>query len=78
MTNESDLITIDEAITKYGHARAWWFERIRKGDLTAYDILGRRETFVSEREIREMLRPRPRRPDDQRGSTGSSGNQSAG
>jgi len=61
MTNTSDLITIDEAVAKYGHARAWWFDRIKRGDLTAYDIVGRRETFVSEREIVEMLRPKPRK-----------------
>jgi hypothetical protein len=64
MANGSDLLTIDEAIVKYGHSRAWWFDRIKKGDLTAYDIVGRRETFISDREIAEMLRPKPRRPGD--------------
>jgi hypothetical protein len=78
MAHKSDLLTVDEAIAKYGHSRAWWFDRIKKGDLVAYDILGRRETFVSEREIEEMLRPRPRRPDDAPGQTRSSGNQTTG
>jgi hypothetical protein len=61
MTTKSDLVTIDEAVTKYGHSRAWWFDRIKKGDLIAYDIVGRRETFLKEEEIVEMLRPKPRK-----------------
>lgn len=71
MPNRSDLLTIDEAIAKYGHSRAWWFERIKKGDLVAYDIVGRRETFVSEQEIVEMLRPKPRRSDEPHGRNGN-------
>jgi len=71
MPNRSDLLAIDEAIAKYGHSRAWWFDRIKKGDLVAYDIVGRRETFVSEQEIAEMLRPKPRRPEEPQDRSGT-------
>lgn len=69
MPNASDLITIDEASAKHGHARAWWFDKIKRGDLVAYDIAGRRETFVSEAEIAKLLqpKPRPRQPQEDAG-----------
>ena len=70
MPDAADLITVDEAIAEYGHSRAWWFERIKKGDLIAYDILGRRETFVSKAEIAKMFEPKPRKPAQQQEDAG--------
>lgn len=70
MVREQDLITVDEAIARYGHSRAWWFDRIKKGDIVAYDIVGRRETFLDPLEIAVMFQPKPRKPAQQQEDAG--------
>ena len=60
MPTRADLITVDEAMRQFGHNRNWWFDRIREGDLIAYDIPGERATFLERAAVEKFLQPRPR------------------
>lgn len=55
----NDLISLADAMTTYGHARSWWFERRDTGQLRAYYIPGDRKMYFSRPEIDAYLTPKP-------------------
>ena len=58
MPEESDLISIDEAVVAYRRSRKTLFSWLRDGRLTRYRSAGDLRTFVSRAELAELVRHR--------------------
>lgn len=48
---------IEEATAKWGRNRAWWYDRVRDGDLPGYKVPGQRGTYLRDTEVAEYLKP---------------------
>lgn len=58
-----DLISLKEAVAKYGIHRATLWRAVSDGRLTAYDGgLGDRNVYVDRAELEAALKPTPRQP----------------
>lgn len=51
---------IEDAVEKWGKYRTWWYEQVREGRLTGYDIPGERGTFLRDEEAAPLAEPRPK------------------
>lgn len=63
---------IEDATEKWGRNRAWWYDRVREGDLPGYKIPGLRGTFLRDAEVVDYLKPRPVDRDQSDGGSGGS------
>lgn len=67
MVSRDELMSINEAVEQYGHSKPWWFDQIKAGRLTVYDVPGDRQSFLSRKEVAAFMEPkaRPRTADSE-------------
>ena len=55
----ADYISVAEAAEQYKTTRTYWYDQIKAGKITGYELPGRRGTFLKQSEIKEFWKPRP-------------------
>jgi hypothetical protein len=58
VSNQPDLISVDEAVLEFRRSRKTIFGWLAEGQLRRYRSAGDRRTLVSRRELAEIVRPR--------------------
>lgn len=66
----AEYISIAEAAEQYKVTRTYWYDQIKAGKLTGYELPGRRGTYLLRKDIEEFWKPRPKdvRQDDAAGA----------
>lgn len=52
-----DLILISQAMREFPFSYAWFYDQIRKGNLKAHTATGKRGTYVSRYEVKQITTP---------------------
>lgn len=61
-----EYISIADAATQYKVARTFWYDAVKNGKITGYELPGRRGTYLKRADVEAFWQPRPieRRQDD--------------
>lgn len=70
-TPPTDLMSLDDVIATWGHARSWWYTQINAGQLTVYKAPGDRTPWLSRAAVETFLQPRPKAPGEPDAGTGT-------
>lgn len=46
---------IEDAVAVWGRHRAWWYERVREGDVQGYKFPGIRGTYLRNEEVEQYI-----------------------
>lgn len=63
MTIPEGYISIDEAVTRHGRTRAWWYKQVNDARITGYTIPGYRGTYLLAKDAEALIQPRPKTRD---------------
>lgn len=63
MAKQNVYITVAQATEMYGHPKAWWYNRIRSGEIPAYEVGGDKITKLRQSEVEDYIhKPARRKP----------------
>jgi len=62
----AEYISVADAAERYKTTRTYWYDQIKAGKITGYELPGRRGTFLLRADLEDFWRPRPKdiRQDD--------------
>ena len=62
-----EYISLPDAAAQYKVTRTYWYDQIKQGRITAYELPGRRGTFLKRADLVAFWKPRPKeiKPDHQ-------------
>lgn len=56
----SEYISLADAAAQYKVTRTYWYDMVKAGRITAYELPGRRGTFFLRADLAEFWKPRPK------------------
>lgn len=56
----ADYISVADAAEQYKVTRTYWYDQIKAGKITGYELPGRRGTFLLRKDIEAFWKPRPK------------------
>lgn len=58
MTDNNDMIWVEDAARQYGRSREWLMSEVKEGNLNKYEIKGDRKVYLSRTELDKLFQPK--------------------